>query len=129
MTYNTFLLSARKGQTKRFAELKPRSVSSRASIRAAVPEAGKHSLWISDHPKITGELLRSIHWPTRQIGRAVLLFMPKVETLATLRTCFDRVAFGLPDSFLQGEELAAALAAESSRDLFIGGTVDQASQT
>ncbi|MEX2120596.1 MAG: helix-turn-helix transcriptional regulator [Pirellulales bacterium] len=59
----------------------------------------------------------------------MLLYKPPVETLAALADCFERIAFGSMGSFLPSEELAEVLAARNRGDLFIGGTVDRASET
>ncbi|MEX2171994.1 MAG: helix-turn-helix transcriptional regulator [Pirellulales bacterium] len=121
---NTILLMPRKGPAKRFARLRPRSVTSKAGLRASLPKAGKDTLWISDDPGQIAELLKSVKWPTRRLGDAILLFNPALEALTALRKCFDRIAFGAPGGFLPGEELAEALTAENRSELFIGGAVD-----
>lgn len=129
VTQNTILLMPRKGPAKRFAKLRPRSVSSKAGLRESLPKAGKDTLWISDDQVQIVELLKSLKWPTRRLGDAILLFNPSLETLPALRKCFDRIAFGAPGGFLPGEELAEALSAENRNDLFIGGAVDRQSET
>ena len=129
MTTNTILLTRTKSKAKRFGLLNPTSVSSRAEIQTELPKAGKHTLWISDERSMVRGLLKSVNWPPKRLGRALLLFTPNVETLATLHECFDRIAFGSRAAFLLGEELAEALTAENRSDLFIGGTVDKGSET
>ena len=128
-TTNTILLTRRKAKAKRFAHLHPKMVTSQAEIRTTLPTAGKNTLWISDDKGIVITLLKSVSWPPQRLGRALLLFTPNVETLATLQECFDRIAFGSGPSFLPGDELAETLAAENRSDLFLGGAVDKASRT
>lgn len=129
MPSKTILLTARRSQAKQFNGLRPTAVSSVAEIRASLPRAEKDTLWISDDERKVVQLLKSVTWPTRRLGRAILLFRPTLAALPALRKCFDPIVFGGDDGFLPDEELGEALAAENRRDLFIGGTVDKDSET
>ncbi|MEX0676682.1 MAG: helix-turn-helix transcriptional regulator [Pirellulales bacterium] len=129
MATNTILLTARKGKEKRFNRLHPTAVSSKAQIQASLSRAGRETLWISADQDMMIEFLKSVSWPTKRLGRAMLLFKPPVETLTALRECFERIAFGPNSGFLPGDDLAEALRAKNRDDLFIGGSVDKASET
>jgi hypothetical protein len=128
-TTNTILLTPRKTLAKQFVALRPKAVSSRAEIRASLPTAGRHTLWISDDQKLVSELLKAVSWPTKRLGRAVLMFTPRVESLPALRQCFDRVVFGENGGLLASDELSEAVSARHRAELFIGGAVDRASET
>lgn len=129
MPTNTILLTPRKSLAKQFIMLHPVTVSSNAEIRASLPNVGKDTLWISDDERKIVQLLKAVSWPTKRLGRAVLLFRPALDALTALRQCFDPMVFGSDGGFLQGEELGQVLAAENRHDLFIGGTVDEESET
>ena len=129
MTTQTILLTPRKDNVKRFIQLHPMAVSSESEIRASFPNAGRDTLWIFDSESMTSKWLKSINWPTKQRGEAVLLHKPNIDSFTALRACFHRIAFGSKGSFLPSKELAEALAARNRQDLFIGGTVDPDSET
>jgi DNA-binding XRE family transcriptional regulator len=120
---NALLLSPNSG--KRFGSLP----TSQVRIRESIPNADKHTLWISDDQNMTQELLKSLKWPTRTLGRAVLLFKPRVELMMPLCAVFDRVAYSSNGGFLSAEELGEVLVARNKEDLFICGSVDNESQT
>jgi DNA-binding XRE family transcriptional regulator len=88
-----------------------------------------HKPLSASSPRRATDPAAEVRWPTRRLGHAVLLHKPNIETLPALRQCFDRVAFAANGGFLPNDELAEALAAENRKDLFIGGTIDQASET
>lgn len=129
MAMNTVLLTPRKSQTKQFRLLHPKTVSSVAEIRAFLQIVNKETLWISDDERKTIQLLRSVSWPTKRLGSAVLLFRPRPDLFPALRKCFDPIVFGADVGFLPAEQLAEVLTAENRRDLFIGGTVDLETET
>jgi len=52
-----------------------------------------------------------------------------VNTIPALTSCFRRIAFTTDGGFLPAEELAEVLAAEHRADLFIGGSVNHATET
>ncbi|MGH7134974.1 MAG: helix-turn-helix domain-containing protein, partial [Pirellulales bacterium] len=114
---------------KRFSPLRPKIVSSDAALRRSLAVAGKESLWISYAADLTASLLRSVSWPARNLGVAVLSHAVSPATLPALASCFRRFAYAANDGFLPPNELAAVLENKNSGDLFIGGNVDSASQT
>jgi DNA-binding XRE family transcriptional regulator len=125
----TILLTPNKAKRKQFASLNPKTVSSKAQMRAFLPSAGRDTLWISEDQKTLVEFLRTLPSPTKRLGRVVMLYKPDVELIPALFTWFDAVAFGSSGSFLPREELADAIAADNRADLFIGGAVDKASES
>jgi DNA-binding Xre family transcriptional regulator len=125
----TILLTPTRATGKRFAALHPKVVTSAAELHAPLSTADKDTLWISERTTMVDILLKSIAWPTRRLGRAILLHAPNIESLPALQQCFDRIAFGANSGFLSKGELGEALAAENRGDLIIGGTVDKANKT
>lgn len=125
----TFVLDTIRERAKRFATLRPTVISSSAAVRRSLAHANKESLWISYEQDLTAALLRSVSWPVRSLGIAVLSHAVNPATLPALANCFKRFAYGTNDSFLAPNELAAVLEAENGADLFIGGSIDSASQT
>lgn len=129
VTRSTFLLDRAKRRVKQFAILRPTVISSAAALRESLPHATQSSLWISYERELTESLLRSISWPARSLGGAILCHAVSAASLAALANCFKRLAYAASDELLPADELAAVLDAESAADLFIGGTVDPAGQT
>jgi hypothetical protein len=125
----TFLLDKAKKRSERFAALHPQIVSSLAGLRNSLAHATKDSLWISYEKNLTEALLRTVSWPSRPLGVAVFVHALTPETLLALASCFKRIAFASNDGFLPPDELAGALEADNRSDLFLGGSVDQASRT
>ena len=126
MVTKTVLLSPSQSQRRAFGPLKPHVASTRSQIVASLSQAGKTTLWISASRQMTSRLLKSLSWPGRRLGRALLLSRPESETMVTLSQCFDQIA--VVDVTLPHEELAEALAAKNRADLFVGGLVDRSSQ-
>ena len=125
----TFLLDKAKKRSDRFASLHPEIISSLAGLRNSLAHATKDSLWISYEKNLTEALLRTISWPSRPLGVAVFVHAMTPQTLLALASCFKRIAFAANDGFLPPDELAGALDADHRSDLFLGGSVDRASQT
>ncbi len=128
-TRSTFLLDRAKRRVKQFAILRPTVISSAAALRESLPHATQSSLWISYERELTESLLRSISWPARSIGVAILAHAVTAASLAALANCFKRLAYVTGNGLLPPDELAAALNTDNAADLFIGGTVDRAGQT
>ena len=126
MMTKTVLLSPSPSQRRAFGPLKPHAASTQAQIVAALPHAGKTTLWISVSPRMTAKLLKSLTWPRARLGRALLLSKPTSETMVTLAECFERIA--VVEVTLPQEELAEALASKNRADLFVGGLVDHSSE-
>jgi DNA-binding Xre family transcriptional regulator len=125
----TFVLDKASDRAKRFSPLHPTIVTSRAAVRRSLAHAAKDSLWISYEPELTTFLLRGLTWPAHKVGDAILSHVVSPATVPALANCFKRFAYATGDGFLPPYELAAALKAQNAADLFIGGTVDSASQT
>ncbi|MGE3637374.1 MAG: helix-turn-helix domain-containing protein [Pirellulales bacterium] len=126
---NALLLTPPRNKGQRYGSLQTVEVSSQVRIQESIPTAGKHTLWISDDQGMTLELLKTLKWPTKRLGRAILLFKPRLELVTALCAVFDRVAFSSDGGFLSSEELGEVLGAKNREDLFIGGSVDKDSQT
>ena len=125
----TFLLDKTKTRPKRFLTLRPEVVSSIAALRDSLAHATKDSLWISYEQDLTEALLRNLSWPARSLGVAILVHALDPHTFPALGNCFKRFACARGEAFLPPDELATTLDAEHAADLFIGGSVDSASQT
>jgi hypothetical protein len=125
----TILLTPTKTRGRQFAALRPRVVSTSAEMHISLSTADKDTLWISDRLAMVDILLKSVTWPTKRLGRALLLHTPSIESLPALQDCFDRIAFGANSGFLRSGDLGEVLAAENRGDLFIGGTVNKANGT
>lgn len=125
----TFLLDKAKSRVQRFAVLRPEVISSAAALRKSLSHATKNSLWISYERELTDTLVRSVSWPARNLGGAILGHSISTASLAALANCFKRLAYAAGDGLLAPAELAVALHAEGADDLFIGGAVDPAGQT
>lgn len=129
MVRRTFLLDKTRRRHARFSLLKPETVSSLASLRDSLARATKDSLWISYERTLLEALLRTLSWPAPSLGVAVLVHAVNPQTLPVLASCFKRFACAKNDNFLPPNELAEALVADNRSDLFIAGSVDQASET
>ncbi len=112
------------------------NVTKRSEIHDAIVDATQHvSLWIATKPESTDDLLREVwsagHGRGRpQLGRLLMLFPPRLDSLAALEELFSPVAWGTNGfRLLPYEELAEALNAPHRHDLFIGGFVDPKTET
>lgn len=126
---DAFVLSRRMTRVRQFAALHPKKVSSAQSICQSLEQANQHSLWISDDKALTDVLLKLVSGCPRSLGNMVLLHRPSLASLPILSQYFRHVAFGLDGGFLPSEELAEVLGAANKSDLFIGGLVDDDSET
>ena len=126
---NTILLDRRAARVKRFANLRPKNVTSVSRIPESIALAEKNTLWISYEQSLTNGLLKALDWPPRQLGRIVLVHRLLPEGIPVLRNCFDRVAYRFDGAFLPPEELSEVLAADNGEDLILGGTIDKTSRT
>ena len=125
----TWLLTKGKARISCFAPLHPSTVSTVKQLRESMASVSPETLWISFERGLTSALLRSLPQPARSLGSAVLLHEPSLSSLPILGNYFDRVVFGSRQQFLPPSELSEVLSAENKADLFIGGTVDQDSET
>ena len=125
----TFLLDKSKKRSERFATLHPHIVSSSSALQGSVAQATNETLWISYEKGLTEALVRTLSWPSRSLGEAILVHPMNPQTFPALAGCFDRFAFAIGGGFLPPEELAVVLEAENRAELFIGGSVDHATKT
>ncbi len=77
----TFLLDKAKKRPERFSSLFPEIISSLAELRISLAHATKDSLWISYEKDLTEALLRTLSWPARPLGVAVLVHAMNAQTL------------------------------------------------
>jgi hypothetical protein len=109
----------------------------RCQIHEAILTASRQSsLWIATGSKPTDDLLRAAlatgsSWNGRpRLGRLLMLFPPRLDSLPALHELFEPVAWGTAAfRILPYDELAEVLDAENRRDLFIGGFVDPGTAT
>ena len=125
----TIVLSKSVVHVRNFAALDPVGVSTIAGVQKSLEETNEPSLWICFEEALTNTLLRSLSWPSKPLGRALLLHRATLASLPALRTCFGRVAFGADGRFLPDDELCEVLMAPRRDDLFLGGFIDDASHT
>lgn len=125
----TIVLSRGVTHVRKLAGLRPVKVSTIAEVQKKLQEANEPSLWISFEEALTNELLRSVRWPSKSLGHALLLHRTNLTSLIALRRCFGRVAFSADGGFLPDEELGEVLQSPRRGDLLIGGFVDDASHT
>lgn len=125
----TYLLSRAASRSRIFAVLEPEVVSSIKGLRDSLAHVEKKSLWISYDKELTAALLRHVSWASAPLGEAVFVHAVPPESLPALHGLFERFAFAVSGSFLEPEELAEALQADARADLFIGGSVDRATET
>ena len=125
----TFLLGSSNSLSKSFATLHPTIVGSVTSLVQSRDQATKDSLWISYDRPSTERLLRTLSWPARTLGSAILLHELGPETLPALPHCFVKFAYAIRKESLPPEELVEALQSDQRHDLIIGGIVDSSTQT
>ncbi len=125
----TIVLSRGVTHVRKLAALRPRKVSTIAEVQKSLQEANEPSLWISFEGALTNELLRSVRWPSKSLGHALLLHRANLASMTALQRCFGRVAFSADGGFLADEELCEVLMSPRRGDLLIGGFADDASHT
>ncbi|MFO7906239.1 MAG: hypothetical protein R6U98_26515, partial [Pirellulaceae bacterium] len=125
----TFLLDRAGKRVSRFALLHPHVVSLKAHVRDLMPRATRDSLWISYAPDLTETLVRTASSAQLTLGLGLFLHALDLKTIPALTSCFRRIAFTSDGGFLSPEELVEALEAENRSDLFVGGSLDRATDT
>ncbi|NLE39318.1 MAG: helix-turn-helix domain-containing protein [Pirellulaceae bacterium] len=130
-TCNTTTIVLSRGETrvKRLSRLHPIRVSSVADVKRTVASARESSLWICFERALTDALLRSVDWPAKSLGDALIVHTSSLASMIVLGKCFRRVAFCVEDGLLRDSELSEALTSPKRDYLFIGGSVDHASET
>lgn len=127
--YRIFLLDRARKRPSWFASLHPHIVSSTTDLRESVPHATSHSLWISYTRDLTEALVKHVSVAPRTLGCGLFMHALDMNTIPALLSCFRRIAFTTNGGGLPAEDLADVLEAETRSDLFIGGSVDHATET
>lgn len=125
----TFLLDRSKRRASRFSAVNPKVASSIAAARGLGARTTPESLWISYERKLTEAALRNLSWPGRSLGSAILMHAIDARTIPILASRFTHFAIAPREGFLPPEELSEVLEAGNRAELFLGGIVDDASQT
>ena len=125
----TFLRVRSLSLSKACAKLHPQVVSTKAELTRSLSQATKASLWISDDRSSTERLLRTLSWPAKTLGSAILFHDLSQETLPALKECFLHYAYGVKKECLPPDELVEALQSDRHCDLVIGGIVDKSTCT
>jgi len=126
--YQMFLLDRAKKRTSRFASLHPQVVSSITALRNSVAHARKDSFWVSYANDLTEALVKSASAGEPTLGLGLFIHSLDMKTIPALTSCFRRIAFSADGGFIAAEELAEVFKAKSRSDLFIGGSVDKATE-
>jgi len=124
-----FLLDRAKKRASSFASLRPRVVSSLTDLRNCVAHATRDSLWVSYASDLTDALVRSASTIHPTLGMGLFIHSLDMKTLPALASRFRRIAFTADGGFIPAEELAEVLEAGNRSDLFIGGSLDKATET
>jgi Helix-turn-helix len=115
----------------------------RKGIAAAIAAAVKLSgVWIATKREATDELLREAFHPCflrvphhgrhlrQQLGRLLILYTPRPESIPVLEELFTHVAWGTTSfKTLQPRELAEVVMSDNRHNLVIGGFVDPQTET
>ena len=132
LTEHIYLLGGQPREPFRF-HLPVSKLRKRSEIHQAILHASKQSsAWIATRPDSTDDFLREAlaaggvqGGSRRRLGRILLLFPPRPDSLPALEDLFDAVAWGTASfRLLPHEELADVLASQNRHELFIGGFVD-----
>lgn len=124
-----FLLDRAKVRSSRFASLCPHVVSSIADVRNSVANATRDSLWVSYASDLTDALVKHASRGTPSLGFGLFIHSLDMKTIPALSSVFRRIAFTMDGGFIPAEALVEVLEAHNRADLFIGGSVDNATET
>lgn len=130
----TFLLDNDSEQDRRrgepFSVLHPTRLLHYAQIVHAARQAGPGDRWIALHANLAATALRAAVETNKRLGLMLVLAPVKIETATALFSCFRYVVISpRPGSLLPFDELADVLVADNKDGLFLGGSVDQNSET
>lgn len=125
----TIVLATSNSRLSKLESLRLTQISNVAEVRKKVEQAGPGHLWISFEKRLTDALLRSVHWPSKPMGRAILLHTLSLTSLSVLQKCFQKVVFSAKGGFLSKGDLFEVLQSPRRDELLIGGFVDEASHT
>lgn len=126
---SVILLDRRAKRAAAFAGLHPRVVTSVADLRDSVAHSSKDGIWVSYAGDLTNALVKDANSVPSTLGLGLFIHALDIKSIPVLSSLFRRIAFTVDGGFLPAEELAEVLAAENRADLFIGGFVNQATET
>ena len=124
-----FLLDRAKKRASSFASLQTSSRFLPHRSAQLRTHATRDSLWVSYASDLTDALVRSASTAQPTLGIGLFIHSLDMKTSADLSSRFQRIAFTADGGFIPAEELAEVLEAKHASDLFIGGSVDHATQT
>ena len=124
-----FLLDRAKKRPSRFASLHPEIVSSLTELRNSVTHATRESLWVSYSNDLTEALVKNVSLAPPSLGFWLFIHDLDLKTIPALSSFFRRIAFSMDGGFLPTDELVEVLDAENRSDLFIGGSVNDVTET
>ncbi len=124
-----FLLTRGKKRPSSFLSLRPQIVSSKKQLSESVRSATKDSLWISYEKDLTNDLMRFASKSNSHLGNGLLIHPLDMNSIPTLTSLFDRLAFKANGGFLPPHELAEVFESENRSDLFIGSSVNSDTET
>jgi DNA-binding Xre family transcriptional regulator len=127
--YSMYLLDRAKVRSSRFASLRPHVISSVRELRNSVAHATRDSLWVSYASDLTEALIRSASLSAPSLGFGLFIHSLNVKMISALSSFFRRIAFTMDGAFIPAEELAEVLKADHRAGLFIGGSVDNVTET
>jgi len=126
---DVFLLDRAKKRPASFAALRPHVVSTLGDVRDSVAHASRDSLWISYANDLTDALMRSLSAGSSALGLGLFVHPLDTKSIPALSAAFRRIAFTADGGFIPADELAEVLRAENRADLFVGGIVNQGTET
>ncbi len=112
-----------------FAGLSPRIVRTVMSLHESLTTASKNTVWVSYERDLTDALVKRASSDHATLGSALFIHPLDIKTIPVLSSRFHHVAFNVDGTFLPAEELAEVLGAEQRANLFLGGFVNQESET
>jgi hypothetical protein len=112
-----------------FAGSSVRIVRSAKSLDESLAHASKQTVWVSYESDLTKELVKRLASIPANIGSGLFIHPLDIKTIPVLSSRFQHVAFNVDGTFLPAEELAEVLGAEQRANRFLGGFVNQESQT
>ncbi len=125
----TFVLNRSKLRSLALRALNARILGTATEVRNELTKPNAAALWISYDRTLTRELLKSMSRSGVSLGDAVFIHPLAAESTVTIGSYFKHFAFSEDKFFLEPEELAEALTADNRSDLFIGGLVDDSTET
>jgi DNA-binding Xre family transcriptional regulator len=94
-----------------------------------VAHASKDSVWVSYASDLTDALVKGATSVPSTLGLGLFIHPLDMKSIPVLSTLFRRIAFTVDGGFIPAEELAEVLDSENRANLFIGGFVNEATDT